>query len=91
MERTRMERLANLLLAGCDRTRSGVLLTLRTGPMTAGELGKKAGCSQCAMSHHLRTLRISGLVDYTKVGRHWHYSLSEDGRRFVAFFEAIGA
>ena len=84
-----MDRLHNTLIAGCEPTRMKVLQTLGTGEFTAGRLAKIAGCSQPAMSHHLRILRMTGLVTFEKRDRHCHYSLSERGGHFLEFFAKL--
>ena len=55
--------------------------------MLALQHGKKCGCdlleelhiTQPTLSHHMKILADSGLVDYYKEGRWMYYSISADG------------
>lgn len=53
------------LAALADPHRRQVIDLLRERPRRAGELAKAAGLTAPAMSRHLRTLRLSGLVEET--------------------------
>ena len=56
-------RLDRTLAALADPHRRHVVELLRERPRRAGELAQVAGLSPPAMSRHLRTLRVSGLVE----------------------------
>lgn len=56
-------RLDDTLAALSDPTRRRVVELLGASPLRAGEIAERAGMSRPAMSRHLRTLRLSGLVD----------------------------
>jgi DNA-binding transcriptional ArsR family regulator len=51
------------LAALADPTRRRVIEMLRIQPRPAGELASEFGMSAPAMSRHLRTLRVTGLVE----------------------------
>jgi DNA-binding transcriptional ArsR family regulator len=57
------ERLDRTLAALADPHRRHVVELLRERPRRAGELAEAAGLTPPAMSRHLRTLRVSGLVE----------------------------
>ena len=57
------ERLDTTLAALADPHRRRVVELLRERPHRAGELAEAAGLTPPAMSRHLRTLRLSGLVE----------------------------
>ena len=51
------------LAALADPHRRQVVDLLKRGPMRAGDLAAAAGLTPPAMSRHLRTLRVNGLVE----------------------------
>lgn len=53
------------LAALADPHRRQVVQMLRSGPLRAGELAERAGLTPAAMSRHLRTLRVAGVVAET--------------------------
>jgi len=55
--------------------RRQVLLALRTGPRTASQLASDMPVGRPAVSEHLQTLRLSGLVVVAKRGRERVYHL----------------
>jgi len=52
-----------ILAALADPHRRRVVDLLRQGPRPAGDIAKAIGLAPPAMSRHLRTLRLSGLVE----------------------------
>jgi len=58
-----------------DPVRQQMLLRLRRGERTAGDLGEGMPISQPAASQHLRVLREAGLVRVRKQGRRRLYRL----------------
>lgn len=60
-----------------DSTRVRLLSMLAVEPMCVCEMADILGMSQPAVSHHLRTLRQSGVVRFKKEGKRALYSLSE--------------
>ncbi|MCG6986977.1 MAG: metalloregulator ArsR/SmtB family transcription factor [Gemmatimonadetes bacterium] len=65
------------LQALADENRLRIVEALRDGERCVCELQADLGLGQSLLSHHLRTLRESGLVLDRKEGRWVHYSLSD--------------
>lgn len=61
-----------------DPVRRDILVMLREGPLSAGEIADRFEVSRPAVSRHLRVLRASGLVHDTPVGRQRLYELDPD-------------
>lgn len=59
-----------------DPTRRRILKYLRGGEHTAGELAEHAGIGRTALSHHLTTLKLAGLVRVERRGQFQVYSLN---------------
>ena len=59
-----------------DPTRRKILDLLRKGDKNAGEIADSFTISKPSISHHLNTLRESGLVDAEKKGQNVIYSLN---------------
>jgi ArsR family transcriptional regulator, lead/cadmium/zinc/bismuth-responsive transcriptional repressor len=69
-----------------DPTRLTVALALRDTPeLCVCDLAWIVERSQNLISHHLRTLRAAGLVDYRRDGKMAMYSLTEQGRALLEF------
>lgn len=60
-----------------EPTRLNLLWQLAEGPKTVTELTSAAGVPRTVVSQHLAKLRLSGLVDTRKDGRHVIYSLHD--------------
>ncbi|TDD33845.1 ArsR family transcriptional regulator [Nonomuraea terrae] len=58
-----------------DPVRREILVMLRGGPMSAGEIAGRFAISRPAVSRHLRVLRESGLVRAELAGRRRLYTL----------------
>lgn len=52
-----------------DQTRLAVLESLISGPKHVGTIQKELGIEQSLLSHHLQTLRESGLVESQRDGK----------------------
>ncbi|MEV8547796.1 metalloregulator ArsR/SmtB family transcription factor [Streptomyces sp. NPDC051572] len=67
-----------------DATRLHLLWLLAQGESDVGSLAERCEASRTAVSQHLAKLRLAGLVETRREGRHVHYSL-RDGhlRRLV--------
>ncbi|WAU82905.1 metalloregulator ArsR/SmtB family transcription factor [Streptomyces sp. Qhu-G9] len=61
-----------------DPVRRDILLMLRSGALTVGEIAGRFTVSRPAVSRHLRVLRECGLVHDELVGRHRVYELSPE-------------
>lgn len=75
VDATRIDATALLSLLS-DRTRLGVVMSLRGGPKNVTELQGIVGGNQPTLSHHLMLLRVNGLVVNARVGRTVAYSLA---------------
>lgn len=64
-----------------DESRLEIMLLLMDGERCACQLLDALKIGQSTLSHHMRILCESGLVDVRKVGKWMHYSLSLDGAR----------
>ena len=75
------------LTALADPTRRRLFERLRTGEHTVGDLARRAGISQPAVSQHLRVLRTARLVRHRREGTRRYYSAAPEGlvelRRYV--------
>ncbi|MFS0884466.1 MULTISPECIES: ArsR/SmtB family transcription factor [Aeromicrobium] len=58
-----------------EPTRLELLWLLTEGPATAGELADAVEASRTAVSQHLAKLRLAGLVDAQRDGRHQVYRI----------------
>ena len=64
-----------------DENRLEIMLLLMDGERCACQLLEALRIGQSTLSHHMRILCESGLVDARKTGKWMHYSLSFDGAR----------
>ena len=70
--------LAETFQALGDSSRVQIVWALMQGEQSVGELARKLGMSQPAVSHHLRTLRNLRLVRIRRSGRTSFYSLDDE-------------
>src|SRR5690349_13636895 len=62
-----------------DETRLKILYFLaRNGELHVTDLCSNLGQSQPAVSHHLALLRVSGLIEARRDGKHNYYSVQTD-------------
>ena len=76
-----------------DETRLRILLYLaQNQELHVTDLCKRLGQSQPAVSHHLALLRVSGLIESRREGKHNYYSVRTDhfGELLVDLFSAAG-
>lgn len=59
-----------------DPTRREIILFLKGGSMTAGEIAEKFNISKPSISHHLNILKQAELVDDERKGQNIVYSLN---------------
>ncbi len=69
---------ASMLKVLADETRLAVVRQLTDGPKHVGEINESLGLEQSLLSHHLRILRESGLVNSERDGKAVLYSLSPE-------------
>ena len=70
---------ARKIKALADENRLAIMMSLRQREKCACYLLEELNISQSTLSHHMKLLCDSGLVDYRKEGKWMHYSLSEEG------------
>lgn len=70
---------ARKIKALADENRLAIMMSLHEKEKCACILLEELNISQSTLSHHMRLLCDSGLVDYRKDGKWMHYSLSEEG------------
>lgn len=76
-----------------DETRLRVLMYLaREGELHVTALCDKLGQSQPAVSHHLALLRVAGLIEARRDGKHNYYSIRAKHfhRLMTEIFESLG-
>lgn len=76
-EQELLETAAKTLQMLAEPTRLHLLWQLGTGPKTVAELAAASNAPRTVVSQHLAKLRLSGLVDARKNGRHVIYSLHD--------------
>lgn len=62
-----------------DPTRRRIVEMLAQGALSAGEIGERFTVSAPAISQHLKTLRVAGLVRVTVAGQRRIYALDPAG------------
>ena len=70
--------LANLYKMFSDNTRVKILWALSCSPMCVCDLAVLLGMTKSAISHQLKSLRLSNLVKYEKQGKIVFYSLADE-------------
>lgn len=70
---------ARIFKALCDENRIRILEMLKGGERCACTLLDELNVTQPTLSHHMKILCDSGLVDCYRSGKWAHYILSEDG------------
>ena len=92
-QRYHQARRASILLKHVsDPTRLQVILILSEGERHVGALCAQLSQSQPAVSHHLALLRVSGLIESRREGKHNFYSVRTDhfGELLLHLFSAAG-
>ncbi len=70
---------AVIFKAFCDENRIKILQILKDGEKCACRLMEALNITQPTLSHHMKTLLDSGIVNGRKEGKWMHYSISEEG------------
>ncbi|GAC1468847.1 MAG: hypothetical protein NVSMB9_11950 [Isosphaeraceae bacterium] len=76
-----------------DETRLRILFYLaQNSELHVTDLCNRLGQSQPAVSHHLALLRVSGLIESRREGKHNFYSVRTDhfGELLISLFSATG-
>lgn len=72
---------ARIIKALADENRLAILELLQDGEKCACVILEKLNITQPTLSHHMKILCDSGIVDSCKEGKWMHYSLSFEGSR----------
>ena len=75
---------AIIFKAFCDETRLLVLSLLQSGEKCACELLERVSVGQSTLSHHMKILVESGVVNSRKDGKWIYYSISTTGSENAA-------
>ncbi|MBR5513562.1 MAG: winged helix-turn-helix transcriptional regulator [Ruminococcus sp.] len=70
---------ATIFKAFCDENRIKILQLLIDGEKCACKLLEAMNITQPTLSHHMKTLLDSGIVNGRKEGKWMHYSISKKG------------
>ena len=70
-----------MIKALADENRLAVMETLQSGEKWACVLLEELNITQSTLSHHMKLLCDSGLVEYRKEGKWMHYSISAEGSK----------
>ena len=72
--------------AFCDENRIRILQLLSDGEKCACKLLEEMNISQPTLSHHMKILCESGIVEAHKDGKWMHYSISSEGVESLASY-----
>ena len=73
------KRAAVIFKAFCDENRVKILQMLKSGEKCACKLLEEMNITQPTLSHHMKILCDSGIVEGRKDGKWMYYSISETG------------
>jgi len=73
------EKTAVIFKAFCDESRIRILQILKDDEKCACRLLEALNITQPTLSHHMKTLLDSGIVNGRKEGKWMYYSISEEG------------
>lgn len=59
-----------------DKTRREILILLKDGNMSAGDIAEKFSMTQATISHHLSVLKNSGIISDIRDGKYIRYELN---------------
>lgn len=71
---------SDLLKVLADETRLAVVRKLMEGPQLVGQLNESLNLEQSLLSHHLKVLRLAGLVTAGRDGKAVRYALADSFR-----------
>ena len=74
-----VKKTANIFKAFCDENRVRILQLLQDGEKCACKLLEEMNITQPTLSHHMKILCDSGIVEGRKEGKWMHYSISQEG------------
>ena len=73
-----------MIKALADENRLAILELLQSGEKCACVLLEELNITQSTLSHHMKLLCDSGLVEYQKIGKWMHYSISPSGSKAIS-------
>ena len=76
---TDVKKTAIIFKAFCDENRVRILQLLQNGEKCACRLLEEMNITQPTLSHHMKILCDSGIVNARKEGKWTHYSISQEG------------
>ncbi|MEG2381419.1 MAG: metalloregulator ArsR/SmtB family transcription factor [Oscillospiraceae bacterium] len=74
---------ADIFKAFCDENRVKILEMLKSGEKCGCKLLEELNVTQPTLSHHMKILCDSGIVESRKEGKWTHYKISTDGREKI--------
>ena len=74
-----VKKTAVIFKAFCDENRVRILELLKDGEKCACKLLEEMNITQPTLSHHMKILCDSGIVEGRKEGKWMHYSISREG------------
>ncbi len=74
---------ARVFKAFCDENRLMILSTLKNGEKCACKLLDELQIGQSTLSHHMKILCDSGVVNGRRDGKWTHYSISKEGSLYA--------
>ncbi|HAN20446.1 MAG: transcriptional regulator [Clostridiales bacterium GWF2_36_10] len=74
---------AMIFKAFCDENRLKILAMLQDGEKCACKILEKMEIGQSTLSHHMKILVDSGVVEARNEGKWTHYSLSKTGTQYA--------
>jgi len=78
------EKVSEILRLFSERSKLKILLLLYyNGPLPVCIISRVLGLDQTLVSHHLKILKVSGLVEYEKVAKYRLYRLTDYAARIV--------
>lgn len=78
-----VKRTAVIFKAFCDENRIRILQLLQDGEKCACKLLEEMNITQPTLSHHMKILCDSGIVEGRKEGKWTHYSISKEGTEYA--------
>lgn len=78
-----IKRTAVVFKAFCDENRIKILQLLSHGEKCACKLLEELNVTQPTLSHHMKILCDSGIVEGRKEGKWMHYSISKEGTEYA--------
>lgn len=78
-----VKRTAVVFKAFCDENRIKILQLLSDGEKCACKLLEEMNITQPTLSHHMKILCDSGIVESRKEGKWMYYSISKDGTEYA--------